>query len=506
MKDLFPELTEQIKSGTVIPIPDFLSRWLEKRKQLYLNGQWIDGETSFTSFHPGDGSELAQVTAASRAQIDLAVRGAKDSFDAKTWAGVSISERARALHKIADLIDSHRAPLALLESLDTGKPIRESYDGDIARAAYNFRFYADFASAESWPSYHQSHDDHYTEREPLGVIALVTPWNLPLYLATWKIAPALVMGNSIVLKPSELTPLTAQYFTEIISQVDLPRGVFQLVHGFGEGAAGEWLCSHPDISAISFTGETDTGKAIMRSASQSLARLSFEMGGKGASVVFQDAPYESALQSTLRAAFRNQGEICLACPRVFVEKPIYEKFVGQFVEAANKIRVGNPLSWNTEMGALISEDHRNKVSGYLSEIGPDGSVLTCGTIPDELDSGYFLSPIVISGLSLAHPISQKEIFGPVVSIYPFESETQVTAAVNDTPYGLSSSIWTHDLAKAKRVASALRIGLVWINTWFQRDLRVPFGGQKKSGLGREGGRHSLDFYSDWKSLCFHREV
>jgi len=302
------------------------------------------------------------------------------------------------------------------------------------------------------------------------------------------------------LKPSELTPLTAIYLAELAEAVGFPRGVFQLVQGFGEGAAGEWLVSHPQVDAISFTGETQTGRAIMKSAANGPTRVSFELGGKGASVVFADAPFDIAVRESVRAAFRNQGQICLANSRVFIEESIYPKFVDAFVAGVREIKVGSPLDATTTMGAVISREHRDKVLSYTRQLEPHQIAAGGAKLP--AGPGYFLNPTVAVGLGDDHPVSCEEIFGPVVSLYSFQSEVKVVQAVNATPYGLSASIWTQDEARARRVAQSVRTGLVWVNSWFLRDLRVPFGGQKRSGVGREGGKHSFDFFSEWKSVCF----
>ena len=502
MNEQIQSLEAQIQSGKVVELPPFLKSWLATPQKLWIAGQWEEGAGLFETINPATESAIGQVWFAGKSQVDRAVEAAKVSFARGDWSQKSLEERAVVVKRLGDLILEHRAPLAVLESLDTGKPIRESFEGDIPRAASNFHFFADFALSESHDIlFSGSADRHMALREPLGVVALITPWNLPLYLETWKIAPALMMGNSVILKPSELTPLTASYFAQLVQQSGLPHSVFQLLQGFGEKATGEFLTSHPEVGAISFTGETGTGRAIMRSAAVGPTRVSFELGGKGASVVFSDADLETAVSESARAAFRNQGEICLACPRIFVERSRFDTFVDAFLKKVSQINVGSPMDFTTTMGALIGKDHYDKVTGYLKRVESPAKIVAGGKRPSHLPAGYFLEPTVITGLSLEHPISREEVFGPIVSIYPFDSEKEVVDAVNATPYGLSASLWTQDEERAKRVAKGLRCGLVWVNCWFVRDLRVPFGGQKRSGVGREGGKHSLDFFSEWKSIC-----
>ncbi len=504
----FALLESTIQSGKTVELPADLKSWLGKTRRLFIDGTWRDGEggKTFDTLHPGDGRTLAKVSLAGKQDVYSAVDAAQASFRRGDWSQVGIEERADLLRRIAQLILEHRAPLAILESLDTGKPLRESFEGDIPRAAHNFNFFADFVQANERMTFENPNETHVAFREPLGAVALVTPWNLPLYLETWKLAPALLMGNSCILKPSELTPLTASYLAELIEQVGLPRGVFQLVQGFGENSTGEHLVSHPGVAAISFTGETATGRAIMKAASVGPTRVSFEMGGKGACVVFADASIEKAVDECVRGAFRNQGEICLATPRIFVEKSAFDEFLARFVSKVKDLRVGDPLSYHTSMGALVSQEHLNKVTGYLKGLPPKTRIVCGGNRPPGT-KGFFLEPTVVVGADPEDKISQEEVFGPVACIYPFSTEEEVLKAVNGTAYGLSASVWTEDLEKAQRISQKIRTGLVWINCWFVRDLRVPFGGQKRSGVGREGGRFSLDFFSEWKSVCIrHSKV
>jgi aminomuconate-semialdehyde/2-hydroxymuconate-6-semialdehyde dehydrogenase len=498
-------LEKEIVSGRSVAVPQTLKAWLEKTKPLWLGGKPAASGATFEDVNPATEETLSQVALAGEQEVNEAVEAARAAFDDGRWSRLALEKRASVLGKLAELIEAHKPALALLESLDTGKPIREAFEGDIPRAGQNFRFFCSFALEEKPQVFESNGNRHIAQREPMGVVGLVTPWNLPLYLESWKLAPALLMGNSVVLKPSELTPLTAAYLAELVAEAGIPEGVFNLVHGFGEQSAGEFLTKHSGVDAISFTGETGTGRAIMRAAAAGPTRVSFELGGKGASVVFEDADLDRAVAEALRGGFRNQGEICLATPRLFVQESRFSEFLEKFAEGAKQIRVGDPLSYETQMGALISREHWEKVSGYLSKVKAPARFVCGGRRPGHLPKGHYLEPTVVEGLDLAHPISREEVFGPVVSMYPFKDEAQAVRAVNDTPYGLSASLWTSDKKRAERVSRELRHGLVWVNCWFVRDLRVPFGGQKRSGLGREGGTHSLDFYSEWKSVCYSGE-
>ncbi len=506
MESLFKSLEDEIVSGKDISVPEFLKTWLSKPKLNFIGNQLCESNSKkvFCNTNPATEEDLNWVVLSDKVDVEKAITVAREAFNKGDWAKLTQSQRAQVVKKLGDLILQHRAPLAILESLDTGKPIFETFEGDIPRAASNFHFFADFAKEEETLQFQNGLDEHQAFREPLGVVALITPWNLPLYLETWKIAPALMMGNSIVLKPSELTPLTACYFAELTLQAGLPPGVFNVIHGFGDKAAGEFLVSDPRIDAISFTGETSTGRAIMRSAAVGPTRVSFELGGKGATVIFEDADIEMAATETLRAGFRNQGQICLATPRVFVHESVYSKFKELFVEKAKQIKVGNPLNYSTRMGSLIGREHWEKVMSYVCRVEEPMKVLLGGDRPKEIKKGAFLGPTILENVPLDHKISREEIFGPVVSIYSFSDESAVVREINSTQYGLSASIWTRNTERAQRVARSIHAGLVWINCWFARDLRVPFGGQKRSGVGREGGKHSLDFFSEWKSVCLRR--
>jgi aminomuconate-semialdehyde/2-hydroxymuconate-6-semialdehyde dehydrogenase len=471
----------------------------------FIAGQFTPSTSgkTFDNTNPATGEPLTTVALGTADDINKATKAAREAFDKGPWPRMSIKERCAILRRIGDLILEKRAFLARAETLDTGKPITESLDGDIPRAALNFHFFADFAPQVNEACYTSGPNErHFAVREPVGVAGLITPWNLPLYLATWKIAPCLAMGNTCILKPAEWTPYTAFLLGEIVASAGLPPGVLNIVHGFGTDGAGEALTRHPSVDLISFTGETTTGKAIMSAASATLKKLSFELGGKGANIIFADANLDEALPTAIRAAFRNQGEICLAGSRLFVEETIFDKVVQDLVERVKKIKVGDPLDSNTQMGALVSKEHMEKVESYIALGKAEGKLLTGGTRIKELPKGNFLSPAVFTGLPFDSRFCQEEIFGPALPVIPFKTEEEVVAMANSTPYGLSSSVWSQDVDRCHRVSQNIRSGLVWVNCWFARDLRTPFGGQKASGIGREGGRYSLEFFSESKTISY----
>ncbi|HMV70467.1 MAG TPA: aldehyde dehydrogenase, partial [Myxococcota bacterium] len=385
------------------------------------------------------------------------------------------------------------------------KPVALARRMDLGRAVANLRFFAGAARHLEQPAYPTEGVLHWTVRQPVGVAGLITPWNLPLYLLTWKLAPALVMGNTVVAKPSELTPLTADALARLAVGVGIPAGVFNVVHGLG-AEVGHALVAHPEVPLISFTGGTATGRAVAATAAPMFKKLSLELGGKNATIVFADADVGAALEGALRAAFTNQGEICLCGSRVFVQRPLYDRFVAALVERVHKLKVADPGAPDTDLGALISAAHRDKVEGYVRLGREEGGRTLVGgnrpTLPAPLDGGFFLNATVIAGLAPTCRTATEEIFGPVITVHPFDAEEEAIAAHDAVRYGLSASLWTTDLARAHRVALALRTGMVWVNGWLLRDLRSPFGGVKDSGVGREGGRWSLDLYSETKSISF----
>jgi len=456
----------------------------------------------FDTIAPATGRTLGSVALGGSVEIDLAAESARRAL-AGPWGQTSASERARILHLVGDLILRHADQLARLETMDTGKPLSETLTGDITRAAANFHFYAGIGTHQVAPAYFGADgSQHLSYREPMGVVRLITPWNLPLYLATWKLAPALMQGNTIILKPAELTPLTALALTRILTEAGVPPGVVNVVQGMGAGGAGEALVRHPEVRAISFTGESCTGEHIMRAAASNLKKLSFELGGKGASVIFADADLGAAATFAVKAAFRNQGQVCLAGSRLLVQRQVYAETIALVLAATKMIRIGDPLDIKTTMGSLICQDHRSKVSEFVDYArSQSGTEILCGgQVPDLLPNGAFYEPTILAGMTQQSRLIQEEIFGPVLTVQVFDDEEEALAMLNGTRYGLSCSIYTRDIGRAQRMAKAARMGLVWINTWFVRDLHTAFGGMKRSGLGREGGQHSLDFFSEYKTI------
>ncbi|MCA8481478.1 2-hydroxymuconic semialdehyde dehydrogenase [Burkholderia multivorans] len=475
----------------------------------YINGEFVASDTRFPNLSPVDGRKLADVCEADAALVDSAVRAAHAAQKAG-WRDTTPAQRAAWLHKIADGIEARFDEFVAAEVADTGRPVAQARTLDIARGIANFRTFADLVRTANG-EYFETHTAdggeliNYVTRKPLGVIGIISPWNLPLLLLTWKVAPALAMGNCVVAKPSEETPSSATLLAEVMHEVGLPPGVFNLIHGHGQNAAGEFLTRHPDISAITFTGESRTGSTIMKAVADGVKEVSFELGGKNAAVVFADADFDAAVAGVLRSSFTNAGQVCLCSERVYVERPIFERFVAALKEQAEGLRVGAPEDPTTTMGPLISRGHRDKVMSYFRLAVEEGAtVVTGGRAPsfgDARDDGAFVMPTIWTGLPDSARCVREEIFGPVCHIAPFDDEEEVVKRVNDSAYGLAASIWTTQLARGHRVAKQIETGIVWVNAWFVRDLRTPFGGTKLSGLGREGGRHSLDFYSELTNVC-----
>ena len=466
----------------------------------FINGEFVPPRSGayFDDINPATAEIIAAIPDSDERDVNDAVRAAKAAFPA--WSRKSTAERSNLLLKLADLIEKNLDDLARTESIDNGKSISLARRLDIPRAVANFRF---FATA----ILHQSSDAHvmdaaalnYTLRQPLGVVGLISPWNLPLYLLSWKIAPAIAAGNTCVTKPSELTPLTANRLAELSIEAGIPPGVINIVHGYGN-KAGRALTCHDDVAAISFTGGTVTGAAVAANAAPRFKKLSLELGGKNPNLIFADADLDDAIATSIRSSFWNQGEICLCGSRIFVERSIHDEFVTRFAAAAKKLAIGDPLDDSTDVGALISDAHLQKVMGYIDLATNEGGIIVAGG--HRLDRpGYFVEPTIITGLNCDCRVLQEEIFGPVVTVTPFDTEDEALTFANSTRYGLSATVWTRDLSRAHRVAASLDAGTIWINCWLLRDLRAPFGGMKESGMGREGGFESLNFFTEAKNVC-----
>ncbi len=475
----------------------------------YIDGAFVETAATFPKFSPVDGSELAQVCEAGADEVDAAVRAAR-AAQLEGWRDTTAAQRADWLHRIADGIQARFEDFVAAEVADTGRPVLQARTLDVARGIANFRTYGDLvrtAHSEFFETYAPDGSEliNYVRRKPLGVVGVISPWNLPLLLLTWKVAPALAMGNCVVAKPSEETPTSATLLAEVMHDIGLPPGVFNLIHGHGPNAAGEFLTRHPDISAITFTGESRTGSAIMKAVADGVKEISFELGGKNAAVVFADADFDAAVAGVLKSSFTNAGQVCLCSERVYVERPIFDRFLAALKEKTEALRVGAPDDPAATMGPLISRGHRDKVLAYFRLAVEEGAtVVTGGAVPqfgDRRDQGAFIMPTIWSGLPDSARCVTEEIFGPVCHIAPFDGEDEVIRRVNDSAYGLAASLWTTQLSRAHRIAGKIDTGIVWVNAWFARDLRTPFGGTKLSGIGREGGRHSLDFYSELTTVC-----
>lgn len=475
--------------------------------QNFIAGRWCDaaGGGWLDTTEPATGAAYARVPDSDGADVDAAVNAAADAFPA--WSAMAASERARLLLRLADLIDQNLENLARAESIDSGKPLSLARAVDIPRAASNFRFFAHAVTQSSSEFFDTDlRTFNYTLRRPRGVAGLISPWNLPLYLLTWKIAPAIATGNTCVAKPSEVTPMTAFLLSKLIAEAGIPPGVVNIVHGNGP-RAGAALVTHPRVPAISFTGSTGVGKWIAQHAGPMFKRLSLELGGKNPFIVFDDARMPDALDVAVRAAFTNQGQICLCGSRLLVQQGIYNEFVEGFVARARALKVGDPLEETTQQGALSSEAHREKVASYVRLARELGGRVLCGgeppagaSLPERVRRGSFFSPTVIAGLDPLCRVEQEEIFGPVVTVQPFTDEAHAISLANSTPYGLAATVWTSDLGGAHRVAARLDAGIIWINTWMNRDLRTPFGGMKQSGVGREGGAEALKFFTEPRNV------
>lgn len=468
----------------------------------FVDGAFQNTPQVLENVTPSSGEVFGTIPRSGAAEVDQAMAAAKRAFPA--WSKTPAAERAACLERLADAVRDHAAMLAKEEARDNGKPVSLAAHVDIPRAEKNLRFYASGVQHYASESHAMEGEAiNYTLRKPLGVVACISPWNLPLYLFTWKVAPALAAGNCVVAKPSELTPVTAYLLSTWVKEAGFPDGVFNVLHGLGP-EVGEAMVTHPDIAAVSFTGGTTTGARIAGHVAPKFKKMSLELGGKNPAIIFDDADFEDALRTTLRSSFANQGQICLCGSRILIQRSIYDKFKDALVAKASKMVAGDPLDPSTKLGAVVSEAHMEKILSYISLAKEEGGQVLCGghrLHPDGVEGGFYVAPTVIEGLGPACRTNQEEIFGPVVTLQPFDTEEEALALANDTAYGLAATLWTTDLKRAHRVAAGIESGIVWVNTWLLRDLRTPFGGVKASGLGREGGFDALAFFTEPQNIC-----
>lgn len=471
----------------------------------YINGNLVEpaAKKYLDNYKPATGEVFSHIPDSDEEDIKQAVNAAEEAF--KTWSVTPKNERARVLNKIADLIEQNADKLAKAESEDNGKPLKLAQKVDIPRARDNFRFFATGIMHFASESHAMENTAvNYTLRKPLGTVGCISPWNLPLYLFTWKIAPALAAGNCVVAKPSEVTPVTAFLLSELCIEAGLPKGVLNIVHGLG-ASAGSAIVNHPKVKAVSFTGGTQTGAAIAAAAAPKFKKLSLELGGKNPNIIFDDCNFEDAVKTSVMSSFANQGQICLCGSRIFVQRSIYDKFKTEFVNRVNKLKVSYPDDPEANMGAVVSKPHKEKVLSYIKLAREEGGkILTGGSevvLGGAYKNGYYIRPTVIEGLHYACRTNQEEIFGPVVTLTPFDTEEEALKMANSTDYGLAATVWTENLKRAHRMARELECGIIWINCWLLRDLRTPFGGMKSSGVGREGGFEALKFFTEPKNVC-----
>ncbi len=486
------------------PLPDGL-----RTLRNYVDGRFVETGRIFDDVSPLDGCVIGQVHEADAALVDHAVKAARKALGGP-WGAMSVQERAQRLHAVADVIERRFDAFVAAEVADTGRPMAQARTLDVYRGMANLRTFADLgkvAHGDYFETRLANGQDlmNYTVRKPLGVIASICPWNLPLLSMTWKAGPALACGNTMVVKPSEETPASATLLAEAFDEAGIPPGVFNLVHGFGPGSAGEAMTRHPGVDAVTFTGESRTGSTIMKAVADGVKDISFELGGKNAAVVFADCDFDAAVQGIVTSSFTNAGQVCLCSERVYVERPIFDRFVAALKARTEALRIGWPDDDGVFMGSLISHQHRDKVLSYYRLAEQEGAtVVTGGGVPrfgDTRDEGAFVQPTIWTGLPDTARCLREEVFGPVCHVSPFDTEAEVIARVNGTAYGLAGCVWTTNLARAHRVSRQFHAGIVWVNTWFSRDLRTPFGGSRLSGIGREGGRYSLDFYSETTNIC-----
>jgi len=480
-----------------------------KQLKNFINGEFVSNDKWFEKRSPLDNSVIAQVCEAGEAEVDAAVKAARAALNGP-WGQMAVADRVELLYAVANEINARFEDFLAAECADTGKPRSLARHIDIPRGAANFKVFADVVKNVPTEFFETATPDgkgaiNYGYRSPVGVVGVVCPWNLPLLLMTWKVGPALACGNTVVIKPSEETPQTALLLGEVMNKVGMPKGVYNVVNGFGPDSAGAFLTSHPGVNAITFTGETRTGEVIMKAAAKGARPVSLEMGGKNAAIVFADCDFDAAVEGTMRSAFANCGQVCLGTERVYVERPIFEKFVAALKKGAEGLKLGVPDDETANMGPLISKEHQQKVLSYYAKAKAEGAtIVTGGGVPDmpgELAHGCWVQPTIWTGLPETASVVKEEVFGPCCHIAPFDTEEEVLARANDNEYGLATAIWTQNISRAHRVAAKMEVGIAWVNSWFLRDLRTPFGGAKQSGIGREGGVHSLEFYTELKNIC-----
>ncbi len=476
----------------------------------FINGEYTEGTLGKTweNICPLDGEIISRVHEAGKAEVDAAVRAAHRALNGP-WGKMSPQDRADTLYRVADGITARFDEFLKAEIADTGKPSSLASHIDIPRGAANFKIFADVIRSIGAEFFETVTPDgqeaiNYAVRRPKGVIGVICPWNLPLLLMTWKVGPALACGNTVIVKPSEETPTTATLLGEVMNDAGVPEGVYNVVHGFGPGSAGEMLTQHPSVDAITFTGETATGEAIMKNAAVGVRDVSFELGGKNPAIIYGDCDFDATVDGMSRAVFANCGQVCLNTERVYVERPIYNDFVEALKAKAESFKRGDPFDKATNQGPLISQEHRDKVLGYYERGNNDAKVVTGGGVPD-MDGAYgkgsWVEPTIWTDLEEDHPNVAEEIFGPCCHIRPFDKDEEAVELANNSPYGLATSIWTQDIKRANVTARSVNVGITWVNCWFLRDLRTPFGGSKQSGIGREGGQHSLEFYTEMTNVC-----
>lgn len=482
-----------------------------RKIDLFIDNEWVLSQsgTRFPDVDPATGQCVAEVCEAHADDVDRAVQAAKRASKGP-WSSMGAPARAALLERVAARILERKGEFLAAEMADTGKPVALASAVDIPRGAANFQIFAQFLRADSTRTFETPTDDgagalNYVIRRPLGVVGVICPWNLPFLLMTWKVAPALAAGNTVVVKPSEETPATAALLGDVMREVGVPAGVYNVIQGFGPTSAGQYLVQHPDVAAITFTGESQTGSHIMRDAAAHMKALSFELGGKNPAIVFADCNVEEAIAGVARSTFMNTGQVCLCSERIYVERSLYPQFVDGLRKQALALRCGDPKAPDTTTGPLISSAHREKVLRYFALAREEGAEEICGGGIPNLESpwndGFYVQPTLWTGLTENARVVREEIFGPCAHVTPFDDEEEVVHWANGTEYGLCAAVWTENLRRAHRVAQSLEVGMTWVNTWYLRDLRTPFGGMKRSGLGREGGEHSLDFYSELKNIC-----